>query len=81
MGSSAMQSAFPGHLTPSEAARSLGLRTQTLTMWRSEERGPPWSKRGLREIVYPREEFVAWCQENNVAILLPLPADAASGLQ
>lgn len=60
-----------GFLTQRETAAALGVTEQALRNWRKQGDGPPYKLRGLKFAIYPAEELVAWCEENNVAIVLP----------
>lgn len=62
-------------LPVAEVAAALDVTEATLSRWRKAEEGPPWKTRGLREVYYPRDELVAWCEENRVIYTLPEPDD------
>lgn len=46
-------------ITNDEAARLLGLKPQTLMMWRHESRGPAYVKVG-RYVYYRRTDLSSW---------------------
>lgn len=65
-------------LSATETAAILDVSTTTLATWRRDERGPPYKTRGLREVVYDRDDLIAWCEANNVAYQIPEDQPAAS---
>ena len=52
-------------LNPEEAADFTGICKKTLAEYRSQHRGPPYSKRG-RHIYYDRNELVDWMRKGKV---------------
>ena len=54
-------------LTPTEAADRCRVGTGTLANWRSQRKGPPFSKRGSK-VVYPLDALEAWeaANDNNL---------------
>ena len=53
-------------LNDREAARFLGLRPQTLRNWRTQSRGPAYSRAGQRAIRYSMEDLLAFMEQNKV---------------
>lgn len=50
----------PDELIPHDrTAEMLRIRSQTLTVWRGEGRGPRWLKVG-RQVFYRREDICSW---------------------
>lgn len=56
-----------GYLSQPQVATVLAVNEATLRSWRRDKKGPPWKLRGLRLVVYPQDELLEWCEENNVA--------------
>ena len=53
----------PDHHVPTiEAALFLGVTPKTLRNWRSRRIGPPWSRPGLRSVVYRVGDLTAFMQ-------------------
>jgi len=55
-------------LDETQAATVLGVRPQTLRLWRSARRpGPPWIKLGLRSVRYRVRDLVEFLEQSRVA--------------
>jgi len=52
--------AFP----PKKAARYLGISNDTLRLWRSQRKGPPFFKAGEKLIRYRKADLDAWIEEH-----------------
>lgn len=53
-------------LPDTEAARLLGLKTQTLRNWRSMNQGPPYMVLGKRSIRYNPDDLMAFANARKV---------------
>ncbi|SEG44261.1 DNA binding domain-containing protein, excisionase family [Thermomonospora echinospora] len=53
----------PGWATTDQAAQHLGVARQTLANWRSQGRGPTWSKRG-GVVRYRWADLDAWMSDS-----------------
>lgn len=53
-------------LTPDQLVDRFGgsIKKGTLANWRSQGKGPPWSKRGAK-VVYPLAKLIAWEAAND----------------
>lgn len=53
-------------LTPAEVVTRWGdvIQKGTLANWRSQQKGPPYSKRGAK-VVYPLDQLIAWEAAND----------------
>lgn len=59
-----MPAAAKVFLTTQEAAARARVKVGTLANWRSQDRGPPFSKRGAK-VVYPLDKFEQWEAAND----------------
>lgn len=50
-----------GYMTPDELAKQLDVTLQTLSRWRSQKKGPPFIKMGLK-VRYSRIGVVKWLE-------------------
>lgn len=60
-----------GWIAESDAALELGVKVATLRNWRSAERGPPWSKRNGRAVVYAVAGLRKWIEAQTVCYQTP----------
>ena len=47
-------------LTEAEVASLLRIGRRSLERWRTTGDGPPWTRAGLRRVLYPRAALLAW---------------------
>ncbi len=59
-----MSAAAKIFLTSEEAAARARVKKGTLANWRSQKKGPPFSKRGAK-VVYPLDKFEQWEAAND----------------
>ena len=51
-------------LTPAQAAQLIGVKVNTLEIWRTRGRGPPFVKLSRNAVRYERAQVVGWMQEH-----------------
>lgn len=54
------------YLTPQEAAELIGVRVQTLAVWRCRQKSPPYINVEGKRVIYDQDDLLAWIDSRKV---------------